>query len=169
MQRLRMAVPENVDCSYKTSKWNNVGDIIVLVLVLVVTRPSQIPGILACLPLEAQGVTPTYTVAVDVFSFGQLSLYTLVQEYPAPTFVDPNSVVARTESQRHAHYIQKLVGTSEAVMHLIQQRLENDPVRCPSTQQIVHQLKEEWAVPNDPYEEMTKLELVVGIRTMQVM
>ncbi len=113
---------------------------------------------------------------MDVFSFGQLSLYTLVHEYPAPTaptFVDPNSVVARTESQRRAHYIQKLpgmlVGTSEAVMHLIQQCLQNDPVRCPSTQQIVHQLKEEWAVPNDPYEEMTKLELVVGIRTMQVM
>ncbi len=123
-------------------------------------RPSQIPGILACLPPEAQGITPTYTVAVDVFSFGQLSLYTLVQEYPAPTaptFVDPSNlgvVVARTESQRRAHYIQKLpgmlVGTSEAVVHLIEQCLQNDPVRCPSTQQIVHQLKEEWAVPNDP-------------------
>ncbi len=141
--------------------------------------PSQIPRILACLPPEAQGVTPTYTVAVDVFSFGQLSLYTLVQEFPtpnAPTYMDPNNpgvVVALTESQRRAHYIQKLpgmlVGTSEAVVHLIEQCLENDPVQRPSTQQIVHQLKEEWVVPNDPYEEMTKLELVVSIRTMQVM
>ncbi len=140
--------------------------------------PSQNPGTLACLPPEAQGVTPTYTVAVDVFSFGQLSLYTLVQEFPtptAPTYVDPNNpgvVVARTEYQRRAHYIQKLpsmlVGTSEAVVRLIEQCLENDPVQRPLTQQIVHQLKEEWAVPNDPYMEMTKLELVVSMRTMQV-
>ncbi len=129
--------------------------------------PSQIPGILACLPPEAQGVTPTYTVAVDVFSF--------VQEFPtptAPTYVDPNNpgvVVARTEYQRRTHYIQKLpgmlVGTSETVVRLIEQCLENGPVQRPSTQQIVHQLKEEWAVPNDPYMEMTKLELV---GTMQV-
>ncbi len=141
--------------------------------------PSQIPGTLACLPPEAQDVTPTYTVAVDVFSFGQLSLYSLVQEFPNPsaaTYVDPNNpgvIVARTESQRRAHYIQKLpgmlVGTSEAVVRLIEQCLENDPGQRPWTQQIVRQLTEEWVVPNDPYMEMTKLELVVGTRTMQVM
>ncbi len=138
--------------------------------------PSQIPGTLACLPPEAQGVTPTYTVAVDVFSFGQLSLYTLVQEFPtptAPTYVDQGVGVACTESQRRSHYIQKLpgmlVGTSEPVVRLIEQCLENDPVQRPSTQQIVHQLKEKWVVPNDPYMEMTKLELVVSVRTMQVM
>ncbi len=62
-----------------------------------------------------------------------------------------------------------LVGTSEAVVRLIEQCLKNDPVQRPSTQQIVYQMKEEWVVPNDPYMEMTKLELVVGIRTMQVM
>ncbi len=62
-----------------------------------------------------------------------------------------------------------LVGTSEAVVHIIEQCLENDPVQRPSTQQIIRQLKEEWAVPNDPYMEMTKLELVVSVRTMQVM
>ncbi len=136
--------------------------------------PSQIPGILACLPPEAQGVTPTYTVAVDVFSFGQLSLYTLIQEFPAPTYVDPNNfAVGCTKSQCRAHNIQKLpgmlVGTSEAVVHLIEQCLKNGPVQRPSTQQIIRQLKEEWAVPNDPYMEMTKLELVVSVRTMQVM
>ncbi len=80
--------------------------------------------------------------------------------------------MGRTESQRRAHYIQRLpgmlVGTSEAVVRLVEQCLENDPVRRPLTQQILHHLKEEWVVPNDPYEEMTKLELVVGIRTMQV-
>ncbi len=138
--------------------------------------PSQIPGNLSCLPPEAQGVAPTYTVAVDVFSFGQLSLYTLVQEFPSPsatTYVDLGVVVARTEYQRRAHYIEKLrgmlVGTSEVVVHLIQQCLENDPRQRPSTQQIVHQLKEKCVVPNDPYVEMTKLELVVSMRTTQVM
>ncbi len=140
--------------------------------------PSQIPGILACLPPEAQGVVPTYTVSVDVFSFGQLSLYTLVQEFPNPstaTYVDLDLgvVVARTEYQRRTHYIDKLqgmlVGTSEVVVRLIQQCLENDPRQRPSTQQIVHQLKEKWVVPNDPYVEMTKLELVVSMRSTQVM
>ncbi len=140
--------------------------------------PSQIPVILACLPPEAQRVTPTYTVTVDVFSFGQLSLYTLVQEFPTPsaaTYVDPSNpevVMAYTESQRRAHYIEKLpgmlVGTSEAVVRLIEQCLENDPGQRPSTQQIVRQLNVEWVVPNDPYMEMTKLELVISIRTMQV-
>ncbi len=89
--------------------------------------------------------------------------------------MDPNNpgvIVARTESQRRAHYIQKLPGmlvaTSKAVVRLIKQCLENDPGQRPWTQQIVRQLNEEWAVPNDPYMEMTKLELVVGMRTMQV-
>ncbi len=143
---------------------------------LLVMCPTQIPGIQACLPLEAQGIAPTYTVAVDVFSFGQLLLYTLVQEFPNPsaaTYVDLGVVVARTEYQRRAHYIGKLqgmlVGTSEVIVRLIQQCLENDPRQCPSTQQIVRQLKEKWVVPNDPYVEMTKLELVVSMRTTQVM
>ncbi len=81
--------------------------------------------------------------------------------------------MARTEYQRRAHYIEKLrgmlVGTSEAVVRLIQQCLENDPRQRPSTQQILQQLKEKWVVPNDPYVELTKLELVVSMRTMQVM
>ncbi len=116
---------------------------------------------------------------MDVFSFGQLLLYTLGQEFPhpsTPTYVDSNNpgvVVARTESQRRARYIQKLlgmlVGTSEAVVHLIQQCLENDPSQRPSTQQIVHQLQEKWVVPDDPYVEMTKLELVVSMGITQVM
>ncbi len=62
--------------------------------------------------------------------------------------------MACIESQRRAHYIEKLpgmlVGTSEAVVRLIEQCLENDPVQRPSTQLIVHQLKEEWVVPNHP-------------------
>ncbi len=143
-------------------------------------RPSsQIPGILAYLPPEAQDIAPTCTVAVDVFSYGQLSLYTLVQEFPhpsAPTYVDlnnPGVVVARTESQRRARYIQKLpgmlVGTSEAVVHLVHQCLDNDPCQRPSTQQIVHQLKENWVVPDDPYGDMTQLELVVSMGITQVM
>ncbi len=61
------------------------------------------------------------------------------------------TVVVRTESQCRAHYIQKLPGASEAVVRLIEQCLENVPVQRPSTQQIVHQLKEKWTVPNDPY------------------
>ncbi len=107
------------------------------------------------LTITSQANSNDYTVAVDVFSFGQLLLYTLVQEFPtssAPTYVDPINpgvVVARTESQCRAHYSQKLPGTSEAVVHLIEQCLENDSVQRPSTQQIVHQLKEKWAVPND--------------------
>ncbi len=138
--------------------------------------PSQTPEVLACLPPEAQGVNPTYTVAVDVFSFGQLSLYTLVREFPTPsaaTYVDPSNpgaVVVCTESQRRAHYIEKLlrmiVGPSEAVVRLIEQCLENNPEQRPSTQQIIHQ-QEEWVVPSDPYMEMTKLELVDFMRTMQ--
>ncbi len=80
--------------------------------------------------------------------------------------------MARTESQRRIQYIRKLSvmldDTCGAVVHLIQQCLQNDPGQRPSTQQILHHLKEEWAVPNDPYQEMTKLELVVSMRVMQV-
>ncbi len=135
----------------------------------------QTPGVLAYLPPEAQDGMPSYTVAVDAFSFGQLALYTLVQEFPnpsAPTFVELGIVLARSESQRRERYFSQLLtivpNSSVTVAHLVDHCLQNDPGQRPSTQQILHQLKADWVVPDDLYQEMTKMELVVSMRVIQV-
>ena len=69
---------------------------------------STAKGTLVYMPPEAIGVWPKYDAKLNIFSFGHLSLYTAIQEFPdnllPSTYPDPmnaDNLKARSEVQRH--------------------------------------------------------------------
>ena len=125
------------------------------------------------MPPEALEESPRYSTTFDMFSFGHLSLYTIIQEFPAPTaptFMDPNNpgmVIGRTEIQRRERFIQSMfqqLGRRHPLAQLVMQCLHNDPRQRPSARQVLHQLEQLRAQITDRYEHMSKLEMIHALR-----
>lgn len=72
---------------------------------------SRNPGTTVYMPPEATGYAPEYDASLDMFSFGQLSLYTIIQEFPGDllpaTYCDPETevITGRSELERRKYYI----------------------------------------------------------------
>ena len=133
----------------------------------------QTPGTLAYMPQEAFEENPKYSTTIDMFSFGHLSLFTVIQVFPLPVasnFMDPNNpgvIVARSEIQRRMRHIQQMskqLGGRHPLVQLVMQCLQNDPRQRPSASQALHQLGQMRAQIEDPYEHMTKLEMIQSLR-----
>ena len=99
---------------------------------------SQAPGTLPYMPPEALSCTPKYDSSLDIFSFGHLTLYAVIQEFPkeilSPTYTHPQTekLLARNEVERREKYIRKLFHTlskDHAVAKLILCCLNNKPER----------------------------------------
>ena len=97
---------------------------------------TQAPGTLCYMPPEALVHAPKYDSSLDMFSFGHLALYAVVQEYPKQlelaTYYDQSKrrVEARSEVERRFKYIKKLYAklTKDHVMtKIILQCLHNMP------------------------------------------
>ncbi len=126
------------------------------------------------MPPEALEKNPKYGTALDIFSFGHLSLYTIVQEFPypsAPTNPDPNTpgaVIGLTEAQRRSQQVEQLSkqlgGEGHPLEQLITECLHNDPRLRPSARQLLSQLESLRAEIDDPYGHMSKLELIQALR-----
>ncbi len=126
------------------------------------------------MPPEALGKNAKYNAAIDMFSFGHLALYTLVQDFPiptAPTIVDtdnPGLIVACSEVQRRSEQMEQLIrqlgGQRHPLVQLVTQCLHNDPRQRPSARQVLSQLERVRAQIQDPYEGMSKLELIQALR-----
>ncbi len=112
--------------------------------------------------------------AIDVFSFGHLVLYTIVQDFPYPSpavVMDPDNpgvLVARSEVQRRSRQMeqlsQQLGGETHSLVQLVTQCLHNDPRQRPSARQVLSQLEKIRAQIEDPYEGLSKLELIQALR-----
>ena len=129
------------------------------------------------MPPEALEKSPRYSTTIDMFSFGHLSLYTIIQEFPVPissTFMDsdnPGMVVGRTEIQRRESCIQLMsqqLGSRHPLAQLVMQCLHNDPRQRPSARQVLHQLEQLRAQIADPYERMSKLEMIHALREKEI-
>ncbi len=126
------------------------------------------------MPPEVLELNPKYNAAIDMFSFGHLALYTLVQDFPYPTAfntIDPNNpgmLVARTEVQRRSEQMEQLSrqlgGGRHPLVQLVTQCLHNDPRQRPSARQVLSQLEGMRAQIEDPYQDMSKLELIQALR-----
>ncbi len=130
------------------------------------------------MPPEALDERPRYCTAIDLFSFGHLSLFSIVQDFPfptAPTCVDPSNpgiVLARTEVQRRSRQMeqlsQQLGGERHSLVQMVTQCLHNDPRQRPSARQVLSQLEGMVGVGfEDPYENMSILELRGRADTLQ--
>ena len=143
---------------------------------------STAPGTLVYMPPEAIGVQPKYDAKLDIFSFGHLSLYTAIKDFPddllPSTYPDPNnsdSLKARSEVQRREPYMVKLYkefGKEHSLVKLIRQCLHNAPKCRPSAADVMELLEgldveKEVEDPYDEYEGMNRLEMVQLLKSKE--
>ena len=109
------------------------------------------PGTLAYMPPEAFGENAHYGPSLDVFSFGHLSLFTVIQS-PVHLLLPPNhtdSVTgeqhARSEVERREEFMGKareLLSEDHPLLDLITQCLSNLPKDRPAAPDLVKRLQE---------------------------
>ena len=126
------------------------------------------PGTLVYMPPEALDSTARYGPPLDMFSFGQLALFTANQVFPKdllpPTYQDPlsNTVKARTELERRERYISMLQAKFDKLhplVVLIKSCLEYKPEKRPTARQALERLGEMRAAVRNPYSGLNRLQL----------
>ena len=117
--------------------------------------------------VQEEGAT-RYNTAIDIFSFGVVSLFTLTQTFPKdlkpPNYRDPTTrkLVARSEIERCEHYIQPMqatLGEAHPLVRLTLDCLEYNPEDRPSAVDVLGRLEEVGRTVPQSYTE-TKLELI---------
>ena len=131
---------------------------------------TNAPGNNLYMPPEAvqeEGAT-RYNTAIDIFSFGVVSLFTLTQTFPKDlkpaSFFDPvtRRVLGRTEIERRDEYVKLMtvaLGQTHQLVKLTLDCLEFLPEDRPPAQVVLRQLEEvETTMPQNCTE--SKLELI---------
>ena len=101
---------------------------------------SKMPGTALYMPPEASGTKPVYDASLDMFSFGHLSLYVAVEDFPydlcPSTYMDPvtEKVKGYSEVERRKKYIDMLhqmedLGKDHPFCKMITSCLHNLPVK----------------------------------------
>ena len=131
------------------------------------------PGNYLYMPQETvqeEGAT-RYNTAIDIFSFGVVSLFTLTQTFPKD--LKPHNyhdlrtgrIIGRSEIERREHYIQLMqaaLGETHPLVKLTLNCLEYLPENRPSAVEVLRRLKEVGrTIPRNCTE--TKLELIQQI------
>ena len=96
------------------------------------------------MPPEVFEIPVRYSDAVDVFSFGCVTISTLTHQWPEPgpaKRIEGQYLVALTEYQRREHYLTLFtLREKEMFLKLIQQCLQDDPSSRPSSSALVEEL-----------------------------
>ena len=132
------------------------------------TMTRGVPGTIVYMPPEAFEVPPKYGPMLDMFSFGHLTLFTAIQEFPGdllpPNYQHPRSgrLTPRNEVERRSRYMETLQGKfggSHELVQLIIQCLEYSPARRPSASEALQRLQHISSQVVDHYHNMTRLQL----------
>ena len=110
---------------------------------------TSLPGTPDYMPPEAQGDSAKCGPSLDVFSFGHLSLFIIIQSLVRPllpsTYYDAGEVCGRSEVKRRREYLDKaeeLLKGKHAVVVLIKQCLHNDCAQRPPTAELERRLED---------------------------
>ena len=127
---------------------------------------TQAPGTAVYMPPEALEPGARYDTTIDVFSFGNLALYTLTQTFPdlkAATYVNSNrNVVGRTEVERRIVYIEQIqqqLGRQHPMVLMIERCLQNTPQERPTVNHLLQVLEGARAQIPNRYGQMSRLEI----------
>ena len=113
------------------------------------------PGNLVYMPPEVLNMDKKskaylYSSAIDIFSFGVLSIFILTQSFPSdiypPTYNHNDKLLGRTELERRSEYMQKIHckhGKNSHVVKLIEQCLDNTFEKRPRIEEVISFLKYE--------------------------
>ena len=120
------------------------------------SRKSSIKGTLAFMAPEALHNPPRYNEKLDVFSFGNVILSTLIHEWPnpgPPTRYEGDVFVAITELQRREQYVEMLTAQEKQLfLPILRPSLENRPDKRPSSVMLVQELRHiESSLPTGSY------------------
>ena len=141
---------------------------------IVDVRPSQLmtmtknPGNMWYMPPEAQGIVTKYSTSLDVFSFGNLMLFTLTQKFPevkSAAQTDPNTgrVTGLTEIERRSESLEEIhheLGREHPMVQLAERCLENLPKNRPPISEVARMLRDTEESVCDEYSHLSKLEMV---------
>ena len=96
------------------------------------------PGTPAYMPPEALILEPQYGVQLDIFSFGVLSIYIAIQEFPAPHEVSPTQIIIeqkRIQIFKRQHWIDKM-GVDHPLCPIVVQCLQDLPGARPTIRKL---------------------------------
>ena len=111
---------------------------------------TQAPGNMIYMPPEAVGEDTRYNTAIDIFSFGNVGLFTLTQifmkDLKGPNYQDPitRRIVARTEIERRIEYLEPLYrqfGEAHPLVQLVVSCLEYSPDDRPNVSEVLERLE----------------------------
>ena len=127
---------------------------------------TQGPGNIVYMPPEAMEQHTQYNTSLDIFSFGNIALFTLTQEFIGPklkaaTYTDPKSrtIIGRSEIERREHSFDAVycnLGKDNPLAKLTRDCLQNYPDDRPSAADLVERIK----IPSSDIESPSKLELM---------
>ena len=112
---------------------------------------TRAPGTLVYMPPEALGENPRYCDKLDMFSFGHLALYTIIQVSPEDLLThnicNPHNekLIPRTEVERRSRYMELLHETlseKHSLVKLVKQCLSNAPQKRPTAMEALHWLED---------------------------
>ena len=128
------------------------------------------------MPPEVLEPDLNYDIKVDIFSFGNLALFTLTQVFPvlkAPNYIDraTKQRIARSEIERRLHYIQQIrdkFGQKHVLVAIVEHCLQDLPEDRPSIAEVVQLLAKARTQNRDRYEEKTKLQVIQENQSLQL-
>ena len=137
---------------------------------------TQAPGTIVYMPPEALEPDANYDTELDIFSFGNLALFTLTQVFPvlkAPNYIDraTKQRIARSEIERRLHYIQQIrdkFGQKHVLVAIVEHCLQDLPEDRPSIAEVVQLLAKARTQNRDRYEEKTKLQVIQENQSLQL-
>ena len=111
---------------------------------------TQGPGNIIYMPPEAMGEHTQYNTSLDIFSFGNVALFTLTQEFVGPklkaaTYTDSTGTLKpRTEIERREygfHILHRDLGEESPLSKLTRACLQNHPTDRPNAADLVERIK----------------------------
>ena len=157
------------------AKITDLGNALIIDSDRVAMTMTQTPGTAVYMPPEAVHAKARYDSTIDMFSYGHLTLYTVIQEFPCDllpaTYTPENKrqLCARSEIERREKYISILyqkMGKRHLLTNIIEKCLDNLTDERPSALQVLENLKEiskKIKCSQDDYHEFqhtSKLDLV---------
>ena len=107
---------------------------------------TKAPGTVDFMPPEAFARSTVYGPPMDVFSFAGIILHTFNQQWPSPieqVQFDPKTRrrVALSETEQRQQYLDKMIGATEVLRPLVEERLDDDPTVRPTIGTVCERIK----------------------------
>ena len=143
---------------------------------------TRVPGNAVYMPPESISESDSqYSSKLDIFSFGVLLLFSIIQEFPCKlkpaTYPNPNNpqdLLARTEVERRQDYFEMAIAISDlsstldqTLLKLTRTCLHNNPDQRPNAEVILTELKEMHRQCYTGLLKQDKLDLMMGVTAVQ--